>query len=88
MTAKTVEAKVWAEACSLLCWVPNPALGAPQGDAAYRWQDLFRCTYLGMQAPGKAIEPLGCFTARQALPICYSHRHRARFQCHYYIVWR
>lgn len=25
LTGNTVEARLWAEACSLLCWVPNPA---------------------------------------------------------------
>lgn len=56
MTAKTVEAKVWPEACSLLCLVPDPALSTSKGDAAGRWQDSVCCTYLGMQAPAEQLD--------------------------------
>lgn len=75
MTGKMVEAKVWAEACSVLCWVPNPVLSTPGGYAAGRWQDPSCCTYLGMQAPA----------GRKTLPVCCTHRH-CKVPCHYYIV--
>lgn len=66
MTAKTVEGKVWAEACSLQCWVPNPALGAP------RW--------CGQPVAGSLL--LYLFrdaSSKQSNPTTGIHLHRARF---------
>lgn len=59
---------MWAEACSLLCWVPDPAPGAPQGDAAGRWQDPSCCTNSFRDASSK-----------KSSPTTEIHRHRARF---------
>lgn len=60
MTGKTVEAKVWAEACSLLYWVPNPAPKLLGGDAAGRWQDPSFLLYLFGDASSSRTIDLAC----------------------------